>query len=48
MEKVSKVAKSVSLWVIAMDQFAKIYKVVEPKIKKARDAENELSGVGSS
>lgn len=44
-EKVSKVAKSVSLWVIAMDQFAKIYKVVEPKIKKAKEAETELKGV---
>lgn len=41
----SKVAKSVSLWVVAMDQFAKIYKVVEPKIKKAREAEKELNGV---
>lgn len=44
-EKVSKVAKSVSLWVIAMDKFAKIYKIVEPKIKKSREAENELKQV---
>ncbi|XP_037937177.1 dynein heavy chain 6, axonemal [Teleopsis dalmanni] len=44
-EKVSKVAKSVSLWVIAMDKFAKVYKVVEPKIKRKEAAEGELKAV---
>ncbi|XP_073833430.1 dynein heavy chain at 16F isoform X2 [Musca autumnalis] len=44
-EKVSKVAKSVSLWVIAMDKFAKVYKVVEPKIRRKEQAESELKEV---
>ncbi|XP_075157385.1 dynein heavy chain at 16F [Haematobia irritans] len=44
-EKVSKVAKSVSLWVIAMDKFAKVYKVVEPKIRRKEAAESELKEV---
>ncbi|XP_032594376.1 dynein axonemal heavy chain 6 [Drosophila grimshawi] len=44
-EKVSKVAKSVSMWVIAMDSFNKVYKVVEPKIKRKEAAEAELKDV---
>lgn len=40
-ERVSKVAKSVALWVIAIEKFSKVYKIVEPKIRKAREAENE-------
>ncbi|KAL7743998.1 hypothetical protein ACLKA6_001232 [Drosophila palustris] len=44
-EKVSKVAKSVSMWVIAMDKFSKVYKVVEPKIKRKEAAEAELKDV---
>uniref|UniRef100_A0A1B0FG22 AAA+ ATPase domain-containing protein n=1 Tax=Glossina morsitans morsitans TaxID=37546 RepID=A0A1B0FG22_GLOMM len=44
-EKVSKVAKSVSLWVIAMEKFAKVYKVVEPKIRRKEIAESELKEV---
>lgn len=44
-EKVSLVAKSVSLWVVAMDQFAKIYRIVGPKIKRAKEAESELRGI---
>lgn len=44
-EKVSKVAKSVSLWVIAIDKFAKVYKDVEPKIKRHDAAEAELREV---
>ncbi|XP_043065698.2 dynein axonemal heavy chain 6 [Drosophila bipectinata] len=44
-EKVSKVAKSVSMWVIAMDKFSKVYKVVEPKIKRKEAAEAELKEV---
>ncbi|XP_055843876.1 dynein axonemal heavy chain 6 [Episyrphus balteatus] len=44
-EKVSKVAKGVSLWVIAIDKFAKVYKVVEPKIKRQKSAEAELNEV---
>lgn len=38
-------AKSVSLWVIAMDKFAKVYKVVEPKIRRKELAEAELKEV---
>lgn len=38
-------AKSVSLWVIAMDKFAKIFKVVEPKIRRKEAAEAELTQV---
>lgn len=38
-------AKSVCLWVIAIDKFSKVYKVVEPKIKKHKAAEDELSEV---
>ncbi|KAH8387117.1 hypothetical protein KR093_004852, partial [Drosophila rubida] len=44
-EKVSKVAKSVSMWVIAMDKFSKVYKIVEPKIKRKEAAEAELKDV---
>ncbi|ALC49870.1 Dhc16F [Drosophila busckii] len=44
-EKVSKVAKSVSMWVISMDKFNKVYKVVEPKIKRKEAAEAELKDV---
>lgn len=44
-EKVSRVAKSVCLWVIAMDKFSGVYKVVEPKIMAHRNAEEELKGV---
>lgn len=45
LEKVSKVAKSVCLWVIAMDKFSKVYKVVEPKIKRKEEAEAELKEI---
>lgn len=38
-------AKSVSMWVIAMDSFSKVYKVVEPKIKRKEAAEAELKDV---
>uniref|UniRef100_A0A6E8VFP2 AAA+ ATPase domain-containing protein n=1 Tax=Anopheles coluzzii TaxID=1518534 RepID=A0A6E8VFP2_ANOCL len=44
-EKVSKVAKSMCLWVIAIEKYAKIYKVVEPKIKRQKAAEQELGEV---
>ncbi|XP_055549943.1 dynein axonemal heavy chain 6 [Wyeomyia smithii] len=44
-EKVSKVAKSMCQWVIAVERFAKVYKVVEPKIQKQKAAEEELSQV---
>ncbi|XP_052869496.1 dynein axonemal heavy chain 6 [Anopheles cruzii] len=44
-EKVSKVAKSMCLWVIAIEKYAKIYKVVEPKIKRQKAAEKELGEV---
>lgn len=45
--KVSKVAKSMAMWVIAMDEFSKVYKEVEPKIKKASEAEAILKEVNS-
>lgn len=44
-EKVSKVCKSMCLWVRAMDDFSRIYKVVEPKIKRHRTAEMELKNI---
>ncbi|XP_022919976.1 dynein axonemal heavy chain 6 [Onthophagus taurus] len=44
-EKVSKVCKSMCLWVRAIDQYAKVYKVVEPKRKKLEAAETELNQV---
>uniref|UniRef100_A0A182FSK0 AAA+ ATPase domain-containing protein n=1 Tax=Anopheles albimanus TaxID=7167 RepID=A0A182FSK0_ANOAL len=44
-EKVSKVAKSMCLWVIAIEKYAKIYKTVEPKIKRQKAAEKELGEV---
>lgn len=31
---VSKVCKSICMWVRAIDQYAKVYKVVEPKRKR--------------
>ncbi|XP_021708238.1 dynein heavy chain 6, axonemal [Aedes aegypti] len=44
-EKVSKVAKSMCLWVIAVERYAKVYRVVEPKIKRQKEAEDELNQV---
>ncbi|XP_055643505.1 dynein axonemal heavy chain 6 [Toxorhynchites rutilus septentrionalis] len=44
-EKVSKVAKSMCLWVIAVERYAKVYRVVEPKIKRQKAAEDELNQV---
>lgn len=43
--KVSKACKSICMWVIAIDQYAKIYRVVEPKRKKFQEAEQELNAV---
>jgi len=34
-----------SMWVISMDKFSKVYKVVEPKIKRKEAAEAELKEV---
>lgn len=34
---VSKVCKSMCMWVRAIDQYAKVYKIVEPKRKKYVD-----------
>lgn len=31
---VSKVCKSICMWVRAIDQYAKVYKIVEPKRKR--------------
>lgn len=36
-----------AMWVIAMDEFSKVYKEVEPKIKKASEAEAVLKEVNS-
>lgn len=44
-EKVSKVCKSMCLWVRAMVEFSKVYKVVEPKILRHATAERELKEV---
>lgn len=44
-EKVSKVCKSMCLWVRAMVEFAKVYKVVEPKVQRHAAAERELKEV---
>ncbi|XP_050519336.1 dynein axonemal heavy chain 6 [Diabrotica virgifera virgifera] len=43
--KVSKACKSLCLWVRAMDMYAKVYRVVEPKRKKLQTAEKELAQV---
>ncbi|XP_018800561.1 PREDICTED: dynein heavy chain 6, axonemal [Bactrocera latifrons] len=45
LEKVSKVASSVCMWVIAMDKFSKVYKVVEPKLKRKEAADAELKAI---
>lgn len=34
-----------AMWVIAMDEFSKVYKEVEPKIRKASEAEAVLKEV---
>lgn len=41
----SKVAKSMCLWVIAVERYAKVYRLVEPKIKRQKEAEEELNQV---
>lgn len=40
-----KVAKSICMWVRAIDQYAKVYKIVEPKMMKLNAAETELNQV---
>ncbi|KAJ8943600.1 hypothetical protein NQ318_006602 [Aromia moschata] len=42
--KVSKACKSMCMWVRAMDMYAKIYKVVEPKRKKANVDMSDIGG----
>ncbi|KAF2878695.1 hypothetical protein ILUMI_27474 [Ignelater luminosus] len=42
---VSKVCKSICMWVRAIDQYAKVYKIVEPKRKRLHQAEIELNQV---
>lgn len=44
-EKVSKTARSMCSWVIAMNRYAEVYKDIEPKIRKRDAAENELRQV---
>jgi dynein heavy chain len=41
-EKVSKVARTMCLWVIAVHKYALVYKAIEPKIKKRDTMEKEL------
>ncbi|XP_068083916.1 dynein axonemal heavy chain 6 [Anabrus simplex] len=41
----SKVCKSMCMWVRAMDSYAKVYRVVEPKRMKLQQAEKELNQV---
>ncbi|XP_017780151.1 PREDICTED: dynein heavy chain 6, axonemal [Nicrophorus vespilloides] len=42
---VSKVCKSMCMWVRAIDMYAKVYKIVEPKRKKLQAAEKILNNV---
>lgn len=42
---VSKVCKSICMWVRAIDTYAKVFRVVEPKRQKQRMAETELKSV---
>lgn len=42
---VSKVCKSICMWVRAIDMYAKVYKIVEPKRKRLAEAEKELNQV---
>lgn len=44
-EKVSKAAKSMCMWVRAMDLYAKVYRTVEPKRQKLQAAQTELDSV---
>jgi dynein heavy chain, axonemal len=44
-EKVSKTARSMCAWVIAMNKYAEVYKDIEPKIRKRDGAERELRQV---
>lgn len=44
-EKVSKTARSMCSWVIAMNRYAEVYKDIEPKIRKRDAAEQELRQV---
>ncbi|XP_069668946.1 dynein axonemal heavy chain 6 isoform X3 [Periplaneta americana] len=41
----SKVCKSMCMWVRAIDMYAKVYRVVEPKRKRLEEAERELNQV---
>ncbi|EEZ99537.1 Dynein heavy chain, cytoplasmic-like Protein [Tribolium castaneum] len=43
--RVSKACKSMCMWVRAMDMYAKVYKIVEPKRKRLEQAEKELNQV---
>ncbi|XP_050294811.1 dynein axonemal heavy chain 6 [Anthonomus grandis grandis] len=44
---VSKACKSLCMWVRAVDMYAKVYRIVEPKRKKLQSAEKELNAVMS-
>lgn len=44
-EKVSKTARSMCAWAIAMNKYAEVFKDIEPKIRKREGAEKELRQV---
>ncbi|XP_071788570.1 dynein axonemal heavy chain 6-like isoform X3 [Asterias amurensis] len=46
-EKTSKACKSMCMWVRAMDLYSKVFRTVEPKKKKLREAEEELAATMS-
>lgn len=43
--RVSKACKSMCMWVRAIDMYAKVFKIVEPKRKRLEQAEKELNQV---
>ncbi|XP_022090689.1 dynein heavy chain 6, axonemal-like isoform X2 [Acanthaster planci] len=46
-EKTSKACKSMCMWVRAMDLYSKVFRTVEPKKKKLKEAEEELAATMS-
>ncbi|XP_011495537.1 PREDICTED: dynein heavy chain 6, axonemal [Ceratosolen solmsi marchali] len=43
--KQSKVCKSICIWVLAIDGYAKLYRIVQPKRKKLKEAQLELVAI---
>ncbi|XP_038058161.1 dynein heavy chain 6, axonemal-like isoform X2 [Patiria miniata] len=46
-EKTSKACKSMCMWVRAVDLYSKVFRTVEPKKKKLKEAEDELAATMS-